>query len=120
MKLYNLQEITNLDPDYSVTKMQFAKKGKETDKSVIIYNHHITLASIPLSAYNYIVNGKSAIDWIMERYQITIDKDSGIKNNPNDWSDNPRYIIDLIKRIVRVSIETVEIVNNLPALNEAK
>lgn len=56
----------------------------------------------------------------MERYQITIDKDSGIKNNPNDWSDNPRYIIDLIKRIVRVSIETVEIVNNLPALNEAK
>jgi predicted helicase len=64
------------------------------------------------------VNGKSAIEWIMERYAITVDKDRGISNNPNDWSDNPRYILDLVKRIVRVSVETVKNVNSLPALNE--
>ena len=54
----------------------------------------------------------------MERYQLTKDKDSGITNDPNDWSDEPRYIVDLVKRIVRVSLETVKIVNALPALNE--
>jgi len=54
----------------------------------------------------------------MERYQITVDKDSQIRNDPNDWSDDPRYIIDLIKRIVRVSVESVKIVNSLPPLNE--
>ncbi len=62
--------------------------------------------------------GKSAQDWIMGRYQVTIDKDSGIRNDPNDWSDNPRYLLDLIKSMVRVSIETVRIVKCLPALNE--
>jgi predicted helicase len=55
---------------------------------------------------------------LIERYQFTKDKDSGITNDPNDWSDNPRYIIDLAKRIVRVSLETVKIVNSLPTLNE--
>ena len=54
----------------------------------------------------------------MERYQLKRDTDSGITNNPNDWSDDPRYILDLVKRIVRVSVETVKIVNSLPALNE--
>lgn len=54
----------------------------------------------------------------MGRYQVTIDKDSGIRNDPNDWSDNPRYLLDLIKSMVRVSIETVRIVKSLPALNE--
>jgi predicted helicase len=103
---------------YRVQKMSFGKKGKDTDKTVIHYNSHITLSGIPLKAYAYIVNGKPALEWIMERYAVTIDKDSGIQNNPNDWSDNPRYIIDLVKRIVRVSIETVNIVNRLPALNE--
>lgn len=100
--------------------MQFGKNAKAVDKSTIHYNGHITLSGIPLEAYEYIVNGKSAIEWIMERYAITVDKDSGISNNPNDWSDNPRYILDLVKRIVRVSVETVKIVNALPALNEQK
>ncbi len=65
------------------------------------------------------VNGKSAIDWIIERYDVTLDKASGIRSDPNDWSDDPRYILDLLKRIVRVSIETEAIVNGLPPLNEA-
>jgi predicted helicase len=80
----------------------------------------VALSCIPLKAYEYIVNGKSAIEWIMERYAVTIDKDSGIKNNPNDWSDNPRYILDLVKRIVAVSVGSVEIFKGLPALNESK
>lgn len=67
------------------------------------------------------VNGKPALEWILERYQVTVDKDSGIRNDPNDWArehNQPRYIFDLVKRIVRVSIATMKIVNALPALNE--
>jgi predicted helicase len=89
-------------------------------KPRILYNSHITLSGIPEEAYDYIVNGKPALEWIMERYQVTVDKASGIKNDPNDWCrehDNPRYIIDLIKRVVRVSLETNMIVDSLPPLN---
>jgi predicted helicase len=106
------------DDTYRVCRLTFAKKGKEIDKTVIRYNSQITLSGIPPKTYEYIVNGKPALEWIMERYAITTDKDSGITNNPNDWSNNPRYILDLVKRIVRVSVETVRIVNSLPALNE--
>ena len=115
--LNEYQDLLYLDEkEYRVEKMIFGKRNK--DKTMIIYNSHINLSDIPLEAYDYIVNGKSAIEWIMERYQITKDKDSGIVNDPNDWSDDPRYIIDLVKRIVRVSLETVKIVNSLPPLNE--
>jgi predicted helicase len=103
---------------YQVTKMSFGKKDGKPDKAVILYNGHVTLSGIPLEAYEYIVNGKPALEWIMERYQVTEDKDSGIKNDPNKWSDDPRYIVDLVKRMVRVSLETVKIVNGLPALQE--
>ena len=103
---------------YRVTKMTFGKNGKKEDRTIIQYNARIRLSGIPLEAYDYIVNGKSALDWIMERYQVTTDKDSGIVNDPNDWSEDPRYIVDLVKRIVRVSLETVRIVNALPPLNE--
>ena len=65
------------------------------------------------------VNGKSAIEWIMERYQITTHKKSGITNDPNDWVDevgNPRYILDLLLRVINVSVQTVEIVEGLPGV----
>lgn len=104
--------------NFRVTKMRFPKKGI---RHTIIYNDTCTLSEIPDEAYEYIVNGKSAIEWLMERYAVTTDKDSGNVNDPNDWCDeqgNPRYIIDLVKRIVRVSIETMEIVKKLPALEE--
>lgn len=104
--------------DYLVTKMTFGKKDGKPDKSVIVYNSHLVLRDIPLEAYEYVVNGKSAIEWIMERYQVTVDKASGIKNDPNEWSEDPRYIVDLLKRIVRVSLESVRIVKALPALRE--
>jgi predicted helicase len=106
------------DEDYRVEKMVFGKNKNGIDKTIIIYNSKLTLSQIPLEAYEYIVNGKSALEWIMERYKVTKDKDSGIINNPNDWSEDPRYIVDLVKTIVRVSLETVKIVNSLPALNE--
>lgn len=117
-----VQEIHHGDPNqngfYRVEKMEFEKgKGKKVNKSTIIYNANITLTGIPLEAYEYVVNGKSAIEWIMERYRLTTDKASGITNDPNTWSDNPRYIVDLIKRIVRVSMETNRIVKGLPELS---
>ena len=86
------------------------------DKNVIIYNSHLRLEGIPLEAYDYVVNGKPALEWIMERYRVTTDKDSQIVNDPNDWSDDPQYIINLVKRIVTVSLETMKIVNGLPGL----
>ncbi len=102
--------------NYQVTKMKFVKKG---DKSTIVYNDQITIENIPEKAYEYVVNGKSAIEWILDRYQIKTDKASGIVNDPNDWAKevgNPRYILDLLLSVINVSVQTVDIVNNLPKL----
>ena len=107
-------------PTYEVVKMRFGKKDSKTaDKSTIIYNNNITIENIPLEAYDYVVNGKSALEWIMERYQITTDAKSGITNNPNDWSKehgDEKYIFNLVLRIITVSLETMKIVNALPKL----
>ena len=100
--------------DYTVEKMRFPKKDQ---KDCIIYNSKITVSNIPAKAYEYEVNGKSAIEWIIERYQISTHKESGNTNNPNEWAvevGNPRYILDLILSIVNVSVQTVDIVNSLP------
>ena len=107
------------DDDYRVVKMSFGKGGRNPDKTVIAYNHHLILRDIPLEAYDYIVNGKPAIEWIMDRYQVTTEKNSGIGNDPNAWSEDPRYIVDLVKRIVTVSVESVRIIKSLPPLNAA-
>jgi predicted helicase len=87
-----------------------------SDKPIIVFNSQITISGIPLKAYEYDINGKSAIEWIMDRYQVGVDKDSGIINDPNQWSNDRRYVLDLIGRIARVSLETVQIVNALPAI----
>ncbi|MCQ2195122.1 MAG: DEAD/DEAH box helicase family protein [Paludibacteraceae bacterium] len=106
---------------YKVEKMRFPTGKKAKDKpSTIIYNPHITIENIPAEAYDYVVNGKSAIEWIMERYAVTIDKDSQIKNDCNDWSkehNQPRYILDLLLSVINVSVKTIAIVNQLPSLN---
>lgn len=104
---------------FRVEKMKFAKNGKVDDKTTLIYNSYIRIENIPLEAYDYVVNGRSAIEWVMDRYQVKIDKDSQIKNDPNDWCDehnNPRYILDLILSLITVSIETMKIINDLPKL----
>lgn len=106
---------------FAVEKMKFAKvrddNGKlVADKSKIIYNGYITIENIPLKSYEYILNGKSAIEWIMERYAVTIDKTSKIKNNPNDWSrehKQPRYILDLLLSVIILSCQTMDIVKTL-------
>jgi len=112
LKQANAKEMEFLN--YRVGKMRFPSK---TDKSKIIYNSQITVENIPAEAYEYVVNGKSAIEWIMERYQITTHKKSGIVNNPNDWAKetgNPRYILDLLLSVINISVQTVEIVKGLP------
>ena len=101
---------------FNVDKMRFPKKGK---KDTILYNGYITISDIPDKAYEYIVNGKSAIEWVMERYQVSTHKESGITNDPNDWAKevgNPRYILDLLLSVINVSVKTVGIVEGLPEL----
>lgn len=102
---------------FRVAKMKFLSKDR---KDTIIYNSHITISNIPAKAYEYVVNGKSAIEWIVERYCVSVDKKSGIKNDANDWGyehEQPRYIIDLLLSVINVSCQTVDIVNGLPKMN---
>lgn len=113
--------IENVTPNGSlrVTKMRYAKEGRQDNKTTIVYNDSITLTGIPEEAQEYLIGSRSALDWIIERYQVKTDKASGIVNDPNAWGDehgDPRYILDLIKRITTVSVETVKIVNGLPSL----
>lgn len=108
-------------PDYKVTKMKFAKRrnaeGKlEKDRSTIIFNDSITISGIPDKAYQYIVNGRSAIEWIMDQYRVKHDKKSDITDDPNDYSNDPKYIFNLLLRIINVSVQTVDLINQLPPL----
>ena len=102
--------------NFRVDKMNFENKG---DKSRIVYNREITVSNIPEKAYEYVVNGKSAIEWIMERYRVHTDDDTKITNDANDWAaevGNERYILDLLLSVINVSVQTVDIVNGLPKL----
>lgn len=108
---------------FRVRKMAIAKvrrDGKLTeDKSTIVYNSRITVSGIPEAAYRYMLGSRSAIEWIIDRYQVKTDTASGIVNDPNDWSretGDPRYILDLLARIVTISLQTMQTVDNLPDL----
>ena len=111
------------DPGRTV-KMTFGKckrdddHPKGEDPTVLNVAERMTLRNIPERAYDYVVNGRSAIGWLMDRYQVRTDKDSGIVNDPNDYSPDPRYIVNLVERVVAVSMETLDIVAQLPGLNE--
>lgn len=107
------------DEDFTFEKMRFLIKGR---KDRIIFNDKIALTNIPLKAYEFVVNGKSAIEWIMERYQVKIDKESGIKNDPNLYEcengalkglKGGKYILNLLLSVVYVSVETVQILEKL-------
>jgi predicted helicase len=100
---------------YRVQKMTLVRPERDR----IVYNAHITLSGIPDDAHRYMLGSRSALEWIIERYQVKTDKDSRIVNDPNDWAkevEDPRYIVDLVKRIVTVSVETMKIVDSLPPL----
>lgn len=109
------------DADYRVEKMRYGKNGKEKDLTTLHYNNHITITGIPLTAYEYVVNGKPALDWVVERQCVKTDKDSGIVNDANDWAietmGNPKYPLELFLRVITVSIETMKIVKSLPKLD---
>lgn len=101
---------------FRVEKMRFSQKGQ---KDTILFNSKITISNIPDKAYEYVVNGKSGIEWVMERYQVTTHAESGITNDPNDWAEevgNPRYILDLLLSVINVSVQTVDIVSQLPVI----
>ncbi len=104
--------------DYRVENMKY---GKGKDKSTLHYNAKITVTGIPLEAYEYVVNGKPALDWVVERQRVKPDKASGIVNDANDWAietmNNPKYPLELFLRVVTVSLETMKIVKSLPPLD---
>lgn len=103
---------------YRVKKMKFPNKQ---DKSTVIYNNNITIQNIPIEAYEYVVNAKSALAWVMERQSIKTDKASGIVNDANDYANetmnNPAYPLELFQRVITVSLETMKIVRSLPKLD---
>jgi predicted helicase len=103
-----------------VTKMRFNKTDKAVDRTKIIYNSGLAIGNIPEEAYRYTVGTRSAIEWVMDRYQVTEDKKTGIRNDVNDWSTehgDDKYIFSLLQRIVTCSMKTNEIVSGLPRLN---
>ena len=100
--------------NFAVKKMRLSN-----DKTTLTYNDHIEIKNIPPRSFDYVVNGRSPLEWIIDRYQIKKDTASGIVNNPNDWASehgNPRYILDLILSAITVSLKTLDIVENLPAV----
>ena len=111
-------------PSYRVTQMKWGKiKGKTgnaaKDKTTLIYNDWITVKNIPLEAQEYVVNKKSALDWVVERACVSIDKASGIVNDFNDYAaemGNERYPLELFLKIITVSLETMKIIKALPKL----
>ncbi len=102
---YNLLENAEVEGYYDVVKMK-----KEKDR--IIYNHHITITKIPKKAFEYVVNGKSAIDWVIERYQKTTDKDSLIENNPNDYAGG-KYVFELLCRVIKLSEKSMDLIEKI-------
>ena len=116
--------VANIDDPVSyfrVEKMKFAGKRPKLDKTTVIYNPRITITNIPLEAYEYVVNGKPALEWVMERQCVSTDPASGIVNDANAYANetvgDPRYPLDLFCRIITVSLETMKIVKELPALD---
>lgn len=116
-----LWNIGDAEAFYCVTKMKFGGKRPNLDKTTVIYNANITMTDIPLEAYDYVVNGKPALEWVIERQVVKTDKASGIVNDANDYAtetmNNPAYPLELFQRVITVSLETMKIVRALPKLD---
>lgn len=106
---------------FRVDKMKFGGKRGAVDKSVVIYNDNITMVGVPLEAYAYVVSGKPALQWVMERQKVTTDTASGIVNDANRYAietvGDPAYPLKLFQRVITVSLETMKIVRSLPKLD---
>lgn len=106
---------------YRVEKMKFGGKRPNLDKTTVVYNPKITITNIPLEAYDYVVNGKPALEWVMERQSVKTDPASGIVNDANRYAietvGDPAYPFKLFCRIITVSLETMKIVRGLPSLD---
>jgi predicted helicase len=111
-----LAQISDPKSYFRVEQMRFAGKRPNLDKTTVIYNNNITMTDIPLAAYDYVVNGKSALDWVMERQRVKKDTKSGIVNDANDYANetmnDPKYPFELFQRVITVSLETMQIVNS--------
>lgn len=126
LRIENDRIVGGADSDFYVEKMKHPKRlnpetGKnEDDPTKVIYNKKFTLENIPEAAYDYVVNGKPALEWVIERQSVKTDRASGIVNDANDWAietmNNPRYPMELFLRVVTVSLETNRIVAGLPGL----
>ncbi|MCE3183184.1 DEAD/DEAH box helicase [Enterococcus faecium] len=101
------------NPSFKVKKMKHPRRGQ---LDTIIFNEDIVITDIPERAYEYVVNGKPAIEWIIDQYQVKKDKKSGIVDDPNEFSDNPKYIFNLLLSIINVSMQTMDLVESLPPL----
>ena len=117
--IWDSVEVEISKPDYRVKKMKHPKmrnaQGKLVpDNTKIIFNDNVTISGIPERAYKYVVNGKSGIGWVIDQYQINEDKKSGIVDDPNDFSDDPKYILNLLLSVITVSMRTLELIDELP------
>ena len=103
--------------DYKVTKIRYLLKDR---KDTIIFNDHIIISNIPLKAYDYVVNGRSPIDWVLDQYQYNVDKESGIIDDPNTYDEvkGGKYVFDLILSLITVSLETQKLIKELPEYKE--
>ena len=116
---YETQPPADVEVEIRAENYRIKKLRLVDDKRTLIYNDHITIKNIPPRSFEYKVNGRSPLEWIIDRYQVKTDSASGIVNDPNDWAiehDNPRYILDLILSSITVSLKTLDIVENLPML----
>lgn len=123
----NGHPVPRVDDPGKTIKLSYPEKtinpdtGKKVpDKTVLQISTNMRIAGIPLHAYDYVVNRKSALDWLIDRYRLRTDKQSGITNDPNEWSDDPRYIADLVEKVITVSMKTLDIIDQLPPIDEAE
>ena len=116
------ESLDDMNPEaaYRVIRMKHPKSGRNKDRTTVVYNAHITIRNIPELAWEYVVSGKAALQWVMERQCVKTDKDSGLVSDANRYAvetvGDPRYPLDLFLRVITVSLETTRIVNSLPKL----
>jgi predicted helicase len=105
----------NIDANklYRVEKMRFGKAG---DKTTIVFNQFITIRDIPEDSYSYLVNGKSPLEWVMDRQLVKEDADSGITNDPNEFSEDPKYVLNLLLSVIAMTKKIIELQKTLPKL----